>query len=122
MKQRTILPLLPILLAMFMLAGAQKAEAASVGFNVSVGDHHHHAFHNGGVNFYTGDTGYTTWYPNTYDSTSYYAPSSGTTYYSDPVYSYSYPYTYSVRGNDYNTWYDRRENRHFENHGNFRRR
>jgi hypothetical protein len=106
MRLRLILPLFPILLAMLMLAGGNKAEAAvSVGFSVG-GDHHY--YHNGGavVQYRTVDPGYSTWYPDY--GTTYVYPD---TYYASPY--YSTPYIYTTPSTDFNVWFGSDGRRHY---------
>src|SRR5579862_1532073 len=95
MKPRMILPMLPVLLAMIMLASSKKAEAFEVGVSVGGG----HYYHNGAVVEYrTTDPAYATWYPDS--TTSYvYAP----TVYDDAY--VSTPYVYSTDSVGFGGWY-----------------
>ena len=95
MKSRFILPLFPILLAMFMLAGIGTAEAA-VSVGVEIGGGHHYS---GGGVYTTVDPGYSTWYPDS--STTYVAP---TVYADTSTYVYD-PYVYSTPSVEFNGWY-----------------
>jgi hypothetical protein len=102
-----IVPMLPVLLAMIMLAGSKKAEAFDVG--VSIGGGHHYR---GGtvIQYRTSDPVYSTWYPES--SSSYvYVPTYSSSYYGNG-YGYRYgngysnsSYIYSTNSGDYNGWY-----------------
>jgi len=61
MNQRLTLPLLAILLAMFVVADSNVAEAVDVGVGVGVGGGRHDRG-GVGVEFYTGDPGYNDFY------------------------------------------------------------
>lgn len=110
MKSRMILLMLPVLLAMIMLAGSEKAEAADIavsvgGVGVSVGGGHH--YHNGGyVRYRTADPVYSTWYPDR-RTTYTYVPAYSSSYY-DNRYGNGYSnsgYIYSTDSTSYNGWY-----------------
>jgi len=92
MKPRFILPLLPILLAMFMVAGSNKAQAeVSVGVGIGIGGGHHY-YRGGGVEYTTVDPGYSNWAPVT-----------------DPVYVAPVivedPYVYASPSIEFGGWY-----------------
>jgi hypothetical protein len=104
MKQRMMLSLFPLLLAMFMLAGSNTAEAA-VSVGIGIGGGHHYSGGGAVVEYRTSDPVYTTWYPDS--SVTYVAPP---VYYSSPTYVYD-PYVYSTPSVGFNAWFGS-DNRH----------
>lgn len=115
MKFKTVLSMLPVLMAMLVFS-CSKAQAVDIGVGVGIGGGHH--YHNGGVVEYrTSDPAYSTWYPDT--SSSYvYTPSD--TYVSDGYdsgYSDS-TYIYATDSRDYNGWYGNGRSGHGGYYGN----
>ena len=94
MKSTTLLPVLSVLLAMFMLASS-KAQAADVVVSTD-GDHHH--MMKAPVDVKTSDAGYTTWYGNSDTTYNYDAPSSGNG-------RSSSSFVYTTRSTEYDGWY-----------------
>jgi hypothetical protein len=110
MKPRLILPLFPILLALFMIAGS-KAEAA-VSVDISIGGGHHYTRGGTVVEYRTVEPGYTTWYPDS--SPTYVAPTVYTTYTTSPTYVYdSAPYVYTTPSVEFNGWFGSGGSRHY---------
>lgn len=97
MKFKLIVPVFPILLAMFVMASSD-AKAVDIGVGVNIGGGHH--YHRSGVVEYrTSDPVYTTWYPET--TTSYvYTPS-----YYDTTYVAPSTYVYTTPEPSYSVWY-----------------
>ena len=113
MKSRVHLAMLPVLLAMIVLASSKKAEAFDVGVGVNVGGGHH--YRNGAVVEYrTSDPAYTTWYP---DSDSSYVYAAPTTYYDNTYVDTTPTYVYSTDSTGYVGWYGGGRSGHGGNYG-----
>ena len=101
MKPKLILPAFPILLAMLLLLGGNKAEAANIGF--SVGESHHNPHSGAVIQYRTTDPGYSTWYPD--HNTTYVYPDPSPTYYATP-------YVYTTPSVDFDVWFGSDGRRH----------
>ncbi len=123
MKHSLVLPLFPILLAMLLVTGGNKAEAAD-GVSISIGGGTHRPRTGRVVQYRTVDPGYTTWYPTysttyttsrdypvVYQSSRYYRSDS---YQTSRHYStYSTPYEYRTPSVDFNVWFGTDGRRHY---------
>jgi hypothetical protein len=120
MKPRLILSLFPILLAMLVFSGDNKAEAAS-GISISIGGSRHRARDGGVVYYRTADPGYSTWYPTYTTTRDYPTVYRSTTYYesdgyqTSPYYygTYDTPYEYRAPSVDFNVWFGSDGRRHY---------
>lgn len=93
MKSKIVLSLFPTLLAMLVIAGAQKVEAAESSDTPSGGRHVycHHDYH-------SSDPVYSSWYPS--ESKSYVYPGTQT-----QAGRYKSTYIYTSPTNSFDTWY-----------------
>ena len=108
MKPRTILALIPVLLALFMFSPSQKAAAVEIGVSVGGGQR----YYRGGtvIEYRTTDPVYSTWYPDNVTTYVYDSPSYSSSYYGNGYGNgygyYSTPYyVYSTQSSGYNGWY-----------------
>lgn len=96
MKLGFVPSILPIFLALFLIAGAQKAQAAD--FRISIGGGHDgYRYHD----YRTSDSTYGTWYST--DSRPYVYSGNGYSGYSGTT--YVTPYVYSTPSTGFTTWY-----------------
>lgn len=103
MKLRFVPSIFSIFLALFFIAGAQKAEAADFRFSVG-GGHDGYRYHD----YRTSDSAYGTWYttdstPYVYSGNGYSSGYSGYNGYSGTT--YVTPYVYSTPSTGFSTWY-----------------